>query len=115
MSQRAIAGGFSAREGPKPALPTTGSGVRRADLAERVERVEALVDVLMSRIADLEGEAAPPVDVEAATTLKGASHATGFSVSAIRKWIASGKVSAVRIGGRVIIDRRSLPPRRSAK
>ena len=120
MSERAIVGGYSAPEGPKPALPTTGSGVERDrdETLVRIAALESTVGLLMalcrmheSRIAEIEG--APALDdASAYTTLKGAAFLIDRSETTVRKRIASGRIQARRIGGRVLVKTASLTARK---
>ena len=74
----------------------------------------ALASVTAGRLAELEG-VTPRYDVdEGLTTIKGAAWATGYSETAIRKRIASGRIQARKVGGRVLVRTASLTARRPA-
>lgn len=83
---------------------------RIAALERDVALLMALASVTNGRLAELEGSPAPIGD-EAVTTIKGAAWATGYSETAIRKRIASGRIEARKVGGRVLVRTASLAAR----
>jgi hypothetical protein len=85
--------------------------VARIDkLAERADRALALTFVLNSRLVAVEARVgAPPFALDDETTIKDASFRTGYSPSSIRKKIGQGKISARKVGGRILVAIASLP------
>jgi hypothetical protein len=80
---------------------------------ESIALLKALVRVLSDRLSRVEGHADKPAR-DALTTIKGASHASGYSETTIRKRIAEGRIVAHKIGGAVIVDAASVPRREKA-
>jgi len=90
----------------------------------RIAALEKIAEMLFARIYELEGsnielrEALgldlPEPAEEAVTTIKGAAHLTGLSLSAVRKQIAAGKTAARPVGGRWLVRVASLSKRRPA-
>ncbi len=91
-----------------------GADDRLAKLEANAALLMALVRTLSDRVAELEGCDGPALP-DAVTTIKSAAFTTGFSQSTIRMWVAQGKIVARKIGGAVLIDAASLPPRRCEK
>jgi hypothetical protein len=84
-----------------------------AKLNEQVAFLAAITRALSDRVSKLEG-VEPGPDLSGTTTISQASYETGYSLSGVRKRIASGKIRATPLGGRWLIDRASLTPK-SAK
>jgi excisionase family DNA binding protein len=86
----------------------------RDDLAERIAALEANYTVIRALLHEFSAmvSGGPPVmtggDV---TTIKGAAFITGYSQTMIRKLIARDKIGSTKIGGRVLIDKATLPQR----
>jgi hypothetical protein len=76
-----------------------------AALEADVALLRAIVTAATGRLA---GGGAEPFDGHE-TTIKGAAWSSGYSESSIRKMIASGRIAGRKIGGRVLVDKRTLP------
>jgi len=85
---------------------------RNGALEQRLDRLTAATFILNARLSDIEtrvGAVSPPIDEGFWITPKEACHLTGRSRSCMHKWTRRGKVVARKLGGRIFIDRRSLP------
>ena len=85
---------------------------RNGALEQRLDRLTAATFILNARLSDIEtrvgAPAAPSIDDDW-IALKDAAFRVGFSPSALRQWIAKGKVVWKKIGGRVFVSKASLP------
>ena len=95
---------------PKRIIEVEGIEARLAELEANARRLMSMVLLLGVRLSAVETrqgvECAPSIDD---VTVKTAAHRTGFSPSAVRKWIKQKRVVSKRYGGRVLVDARSLP------
>jgi hypothetical protein len=92
------------------ALPSIGDDELRR-LIEHSRLQDALIRALSDRVSKLEG-VGPEPDRSGTTTIKQASYDTGYSLSGVRKRIASGKIKATPLGRLWLIDRASLTSKR---
>jgi hypothetical protein len=84
-----------------------------AGLEAAVDRQTAMILLLTVRV----GEAEKRIGTESTAPLEGdlicvkdAAYRTQYSQSAVHKWVKQGRVVWKKIGGRVLIEARSLPP-----
>ena len=106
--------------------PLIKAAVEGQDVAARVEQLRAMLYLVNGRVAELEvsnaelrarldmDPPAPSIGVDW-MTIKQVSIDTGYAESTVRSWIASGKIEARAIGGKVLINAASLPRREFAR